>query len=398
MCKILSLDGGGSWAMLQLLTLSDRYPGLTGHQILRQYDLVVANSGGSIVLACMAEDWTPEFALGLFRDKGKREQIFSRNSFSERFFPGDYFPGFGPKYSSRRKGLAFRKIFRKGDRFMDEIPAMVGKPELRLVICTYDALNNRAKFFKSHGKGQSFDRVRLTQAIHGSSNAPIQYFDFPARFKAKGTEIWYDLWDGALGGFNNPVVAGIIEAIKCGYKKDTISVVALGTSNRYMSVPAKGHFYKLKQIAIRERRKKYLLWRLKYQLAFFKLSILNQAKTILYEPPDWANYVGFMFLFGEGYTESEFSLERFIRLSPVLHIDSNTPAEVRELQDRLYGLDMNLTRDEDIRLVEDCYEFWKKGLIPNQTIEYQITRENDLVNTIGHPTWEAAFRDWRQWL
>lgn len=258
MCKILSLDGGGSWAMLQLLTLAERYPGLTGHEILRNYDIVIANSGGSIVMACLVEDWTPQYALGLFRDKNKREQIFSKNNFFERFFPADYLPNFGPKYSSKRKGLAFRKIFQKADKFMDELPAIIGKDSLKLVVCTYDALNNRAKFFRSHGKGPAFDRVRLTQAIHGSSNAPIQYFDFPARFKAKGTEIWYDLWDGALGGFNNPVAGGIIEAFKCGYRKDEISVVSLGTSNRYMSVSDKENFYKVKQMAIRERNIKYL--------------------------------------------------------------------------------------------------------------------------------------------
>lgn len=41
MYKILSLDGGGSWALLQLLTLNERYPGWSGHQVLKQYDLVL---------------------------------------------------------------------------------------------------------------------------------------------------------------------------------------------------------------------------------------------------------------------------------------------------------------------------------------------------------------------
>lgn len=381
--------------MLQLLTLADRYPGLTGHEILREFDVVIANSGGSIVLACLVEDWTPEYSLTLFRDKIKREQIFSKNSFLERFFPADYFPSIGPKYSAKRKGLAFRQIFKKGDNLMDELPTMIGKPSLKLVVCTYDALNNRAKFFRSHGHGLTFDRVRLTQAIHGSSNAPIQYFDFPARFKAKGSNIWYDLWDGALGGFNNPVAAGIIEAIKCGYKKDDISVVSLGTSNRYMSVPDKENFYKVKQTTIRERNKKFLLWRLHHQLSFFKLSILNQAKTIIYEPPDWANFVAFMFLFEASYVTGEYSLKRFVRLSPVLHIDMNTPEEVVQLQEKLYGLDMNLTSDADIRLVEECYRYWKEGSILNQTVEYHITRDNELVSTIGHSSYGSAFSDWR---
>lgn len=293
MYKILSLDGGGSWALLQLLTLQERYPDKSGHEILREFDLVIANSGGSIVLAALVENWSIAKALSLFRDKKMRERIFFKNSFRNRFFPTDYIgliSSFGPKYSSKKKGEAFKSIFKESNkRQMDELPAFIGKESLKLIVCTYDALNNRAKFFKSFGSGPHYDSVRLPQAIHGSSNAPIQYFDFPARFKAKNSGVFFELWDGALGGFNNPVAAGVIEAIKCGVPKDSIQVVSIGTSNKLMSNDDKVLFYNNKQISIKERRKKYLFWRLKYPLRFFMSSILNQAKTILYEPPDWSN-------------------------------------------------------------------------------------------------------------
>ena len=50
--KILSLDGGGTWAILEVMALKAIYGGDTpGHQILAEFDLAVANSGGSIVLA-----------------------------------------------------------------------------------------------------------------------------------------------------------------------------------------------------------------------------------------------------------------------------------------------------------------------------------------------------------
>lgn len=44
--SILSLDGGGSWALIQVKILQQRY-GMDagGHEILRKYDLVIANSG-----------------------------------------------------------------------------------------------------------------------------------------------------------------------------------------------------------------------------------------------------------------------------------------------------------------------------------------------------------------
>jgi len=74
MYKILSLDGGGSWSILQLLTLKERFkneiPTLNGHAILREFDMVIANSGGSIVLAALCQDWTIDKTLELFMDHG----------------------------------------------------------------------------------------------------------------------------------------------------------------------------------------------------------------------------------------------------------------------------------------------------------------------------------------
>ncbi|MDP5061846.1 MAG: patatin-like phospholipase family protein, partial [Maribacter sp.] len=256
MYKILSLDGGGSWAIIQLLTLKDRYGNIEGREILKKFDLVIANSGGSIVLAALAENYTLDKAISLFKEKQNREQIFHKNSFKDRYFPVDYLglfnAGFGPKYSATKKKEAFENLFPEIDKIqMDELPTLIGKESLKIVVATYDALNNRAKFFKSFSTNpDSYDSVRLTQAINGSSNAPVQYFDFPARFKAKQSEIYYELWDGALGGFNNPILAGIIEAYKLGVDLKTIHIISLGTSNSLMSSDAKQNFWDWKQIAL----------------------------------------------------------------------------------------------------------------------------------------------------
>ncbi len=40
--KILSLDGGGTWALLQAMALEDLYQGCSGHEILSNFDLAVA--------------------------------------------------------------------------------------------------------------------------------------------------------------------------------------------------------------------------------------------------------------------------------------------------------------------------------------------------------------------
>ena len=50
--RILSLDGGGSWALLQVIALQKIYgTHAGGHDIFEKFDLVAANSGGSITLA-----------------------------------------------------------------------------------------------------------------------------------------------------------------------------------------------------------------------------------------------------------------------------------------------------------------------------------------------------------
>ncbi|KAA3632427.1 MAG: hypothetical protein DWQ02_14790 [Bacteroidetes bacterium] len=399
MYKILSPDGGGSWSLLQLLSLNERYPGFSGHQVLREYDLVIANSGGSIVLAALAEDWLLSKALSLFEDETIRKSIFSKNKFMDRFFPADYtrlFGNFGPKYSTEKKGVAFQRLFPEIDkRQMFELPEFIGNDDLKIVVCTYDALNNRAKFFKSYDAktGEApVDSIKLTEAIHGSSNAPIQYFDFPARIEPKQEEP-FELWDGALGGFNNPVMAGIIEAIKLGIPKNEISVVSLGTGNKLMSTEDKGQFFHVKERAKEERRKKLRLFKLKYQLKYFVKSVLNQAKTILYEPPDWANYIAMMFLF-EAIPEEPST--RFIRLSPMVHIDESTPAEVVDLLKALYKLDMDLTEDEEIEIIKKCFEAWKNGAIKNQPIAFKIDNENNLHCVCGYKSYQEVMEKWKQ--
>lgn len=401
MYKILSLDGGGSWAILQLLTLKERYkdeiPELSGHEILKKFDMVIANSGGSIVLCALAENWTIDKALTLFDKKDIRERIFSKNSFKETFWPVYLTKvfSFGPKYSSSRKYAAFRKLFPEVHKYsMKDLPEFIGKPSLKLIVSTFDALNNRAKFFRSYTpEGNTEEFVPLTKAIHGSSNAPVQYFDFPARIRADHTDTWYYLWDGALGGFNNPVVAGILEAFRLSIPLNDVAVISLGNANKLMSENQKKRFYQVRSITIKERKKKLLFWRYKFQFEYFKETVMNQAKTILFQPPDWANYVGMMFL---RKTISEDIERRYIRLSPIIHIDKNTSPESNDLINKLYELDMDLTSDEDIDLLKKCFEYWKNGRIKNQPIEYSVSRDNELKYIQGDEYFSHGIEKWKQ--
>lgn len=199
------------------------------------------------------------------------------------------------------------------------------------------------------------------------------------------------MWDGALGGFNNPVAAAVIEAIKEGIDLKKIKIVSIGTGNKLMSENDKKRFFQVKQITQKEKRKKLNFGRLKYQAEYFTKTILNQATTILYEPPDWANYVAYMFLFTTGNQDIE---KRFVRLSPMIHIYQDASTEIKDLIKKLYQLDMDLTEDRDMDLLKECFKGWSKDEIFNQPIDYRVKRNNDLVYLHGDKYFSEAVKKW----
>ena len=77
--RILSLDGGGPWALIEVKALIALYgsPNITGHEVLSDFNLVAANSGGNIVLGGLVENLTLGRLLDYFQDEAKRKSIFS---------------------------------------------------------------------------------------------------------------------------------------------------------------------------------------------------------------------------------------------------------------------------------------------------------------------------------
>ncbi|HEY6347215.1 MAG TPA: hypothetical protein VIY49_37465 [Bryobacteraceae bacterium] len=70
--RILSLDGGGTWALIQVKALIALYNGddkTAAQTVLQDFDLVAANSAGSIVLGGLVENLTLGDLLGLFESQ-----------------------------------------------------------------------------------------------------------------------------------------------------------------------------------------------------------------------------------------------------------------------------------------------------------------------------------------
>jgi len=241
--NILSLDGGGAWALLQVLALIDLFGETAkGHDVLKQYDLVAANSGGALVLGGLAVNMPLRTLLDIFADKNKnqRRKIFvPLTSYSDliTFFASNF--GIGPKYDTHAKLAGLKSILGpSGEQALSDLPESIGpgkagrKPQF--VICAFDYDLNREIFFRSdtQSRSGSFTPPReatLVQAVHASSTAPVNYFDSPAAFGGNR------YWDGAIGGYNNPVLAAVTEAVanaaRYGTSPSKIKALSLGTGS-----------------------------------------------------------------------------------------------------------------------------------------------------------------------
>ena len=114
--------------------------------------------------------------------------------------------------------------------------------EVHLLIVGFDYDRKRAKFFRSatadraglgHGAEAS---ISLAEAIHASTNAPVDYFDGPARFPRRPDRYW----DGGITGCNNPVMVAVTEAVVLGQHPNDIVALSLGTGSVLLPVAGPG--------------------------------------------------------------------------------------------------------------------------------------------------------------
>jgi hypothetical protein len=68
--------------------------------------------------------------------------------------------------------------------------------------------------------------VMLAEAVHPSTNAPVNYFDAPAQFPARPRRYW----DGGIPGCNNPLQAAVTKALVLGQDPTDIAALSLGTA------------------------------------------------------------------------------------------------------------------------------------------------------------------------
>jgi uncharacterized protein len=375
--RILSLDGGGVWSLLQVMALKDRFgAATTGHAVLRQFDLVAANSGGALVLGGLTENMTLGALFDLFASptKNLRDRIFVKTSFfADPLSHLTRLVGIGPQYDAAAKLAGIRSILQtSGDKRLVELPDFVGEGESgrkpQFLLCGFQYDLTRVAFFRSDAESLagSFGPAAptsLAEAIHASANPPVNYFNAPATF---GRERY---WDGGIAGYNNPVLAAAIEAVANAQRYGTavgeIEALSLGTGSVVLPL-ARGAADEDPDLVQAEPK-----------LGLFG-DLRKLAGSILDDPPDAASFHAHLLLGGALPTAPTTPVTNgpIERLSPLVQPvwdDARRawrlpPGLSREQFRALRTLDMAAVAQNAIELIEALGDAWLANKVPNQPI------------------------------
>lgn len=391
--RILTLDGGGSWALIEVRTLMKLYGDQsTGHQVLQNFDLVAANSGGSLVLAGLVENLPLKEIAQYFLDENKRRSIFSPTTKPVDLVLHEVL-GMGPKYSASTKLPAIERLLPKtGDNplagSMKNVKGPNGSP-VHLLIVGFDYDINRAVFFRSApasrngwGEGQPAT-VTLAGAVHASTNAPVNYFDGPAVLPLAADRYW----DGGITGCNNPAVVALVEAAVLGNAVEDMRILSLGTAT--LSLPLAGPGAPASP---------YEAPRPTSSLA---TDLKKLATAILDDPPDAATFIAHAMTGGNAGLKLPIQ-SRIIRMSPLI---SPLPAvtgewvapgdwPVAQFQ-YLCGIDMDAVSAFDISYVDDYCSVWLVDRAPNQPIRGNGVRFDPWNPEIGYARFSEAHQAWQ---
>lgn len=383
MFRILSLDGGGTWALLEAMALGDLYPGRTGHEILAHFDLAVANSGGSIVLGGLMLDFTPAQIADLFEDQAKRESIFFKKPFFEEEL-ALHLPIL-PRYIAAEKRIGLGNVFGPaGNTRLSAWSAVPGWPTgpsgeaVRVLIVAFDYDRAREDFLRSYdiaATGATADTAPVVDAVHASTNAPVMFFDAPAMLTPRR------YWDGAMGGYNNPLMAGVVDAIALGRDPATIAALTIGTATVRLLPPDLAHPSTPPDLIAPVPNPGPLS------------DAAKAGGCITDDPPDAATYTAHIVL-----RNDPAAVGRVVRLNAVVQPVRDPATSAWDypaglppaLFDPLAKLGMDAVNASDVALIGQLGQAWIAGTVRNQPIRMG----DDLSCALGHESYRAAKACW----
>ncbi len=370
--RILSLDGGGSWALIEVRALIALYsPTTTGHEVLKDFDLVAGNSGGSQVLAGLLEDLPLKDLLAYYMDEAMRRSLFSPTpNWLYRWLNRNI--GIGPAYSTQRKLQVLQEhLPNTGSKTLAGAAKGLGRgagrgTDLHVLIIGFDYDANRSAFFRSApttgpGWGHGHEaNATVAEAIHASTNAPVNYFDGPAILPSGGR-----FWDGGITGCNNPSLAAVTEAIGRRQTPTDIIVLSLGTGT--VSLPARDP----KDPACSP-----------YVQPAGKTGLFNDihrlATSIMDDPPDVATFLAHVMTGGDTIIDGA-PASRVVRMNPKISPVGAAGAweppgamTVQQFKD-ISTLAVDALEQKEVDKIAAYTDLWLAGAVPNQPIREDTT-------------------------
>jgi hypothetical protein len=383
--RVLSLDGGGSWAILQVQALRNLFPqAVTGHDVLRQFDYVVANSGGTIVLAALIENFPLAQIEALFLDETARRAIFFKLPWWKKI---PRIIQLGPRYDAEEKinGLAARMPTHGNTPITDLGPivrASTGQA-FDFLMTTFDYDRRRAVFQRSDPNSMASSGPTplvqgqrlvptLAEAVHSATNAPVEFFDKPARFLLWDSALnpaanrHRRFWDGAIGGYNNPTLAGLVEVLARpnGPAQNAISVLSIGTAS--VSLPWRLHYPNADNKLVQDLPEQGLL-----------RDIKALAMAILDDPPDAASFIAHVWLGGALPPPGAPPVVDgpVVRMNPLVQpvrtVNGNLvlPQGVSDAEfGKLRELEMDAIKQDEVLLIQRFGQRWLADDVTNQAI------------------------------
>jgi uncharacterized protein len=402
--RILSLDGGGSWSLLQIMTLIDLYRSggalLSGHHVLRDFDLVVASGSGSIVLGGLVKDLPLVDIRKFFEDEAQRSALFApprtRPTMRERLLRR--LTGTAPRHSTRGKLDGLRRLLNSdlgepgiGDVTLDALKTRIGLPT-QLMIAAFDYDRQREIVFRSNLQSRAADFgtpaiATLAEAIHAATTAPLGFFDAPASV-SRGRRCW----GAALAGANNPVLLAVAEALAGGVEAAAIEVLSIGTGSVVLPM-AGGNEGPASAKLVRQR------------LPAGEAGDLRKlADTLLDDPPDTASLIAYLAL-GHAVPADDGerpSAGRLVRMNPLvqpirLANGWARPAGLNEAEDgsdeflRLRQLPVDAVTADEIALIRKFGALWHGDAVVNQPLR---ANSDTLDCEIGQRWYNEAKMQW----
>jgi predicted acylesterase/phospholipase RssA len=365
-------------------------PDTPGRNIIRQFDFVAGNSGGSIVLTALCCNYTPNDIAAFYNDPATLRRMFSPKWVAGIPLLRDVLP----RYSTRGKFEALKWMFDRHRQEGEPLPSTIRlqewpsylKRDINLIVTAFDYDRERATFFRSNPASRAKSSApavdaTLVEAVHASTNAPIRYFDEPAEVSGRR------YWDGALGGYNNPVLAAVVEALaNRPADADDIRVLSIGTGASARPLTTEGAAPPIG----------------KAPAGTCLFTALKKAATVIFDdPPDAASFHAHVALRQPMPAAGEtFSEGNVVRLCPLVRPKWDPSGGGWNLPGGLSGSDFqnlidmetDAMTEPDLELIRKMCDLWIADEICNQPIRMGDHMRCD----IGHEKFSEAAAHWKR--